>query len=299
MRRSPPLCLFALCLLVLGLVRAEVAVAAEPPPTVAVLYFDYTGKDQELEVLRKGLAQMLISDLSGTDTIRVVERDRLEDILTELKLQGSGKIDPKSAAKLGKLLGAKYLVVGGYFDLQGVLRVDARIVDVETGRVVKSFGTNGKPGDFLPVEQTMATNLGQWFSANVSAAAPATPTTAPATPTTTPTTPTTAPATPTTAPATPTKAPATPTTRTATPSTTTPHPTTPPSSTPATPIATATKKQPRPPAALTTKTAVAYAEALAALDSGDKAKAKAKLAKVVKEQPDFELASLDLDRLMK
>ena len=278
MRRSPSLCRFALCLLVLCLFRAEVAVAAEPPPTVAVLYFDYTGKDQELEVLRKGLAQMLISDLSATDTIRVVERDRLEDILTELKLQGSGKIDPKSAAKLGKLLGAKYLVVGGYFDLQGALRVDARIVDVETGRVVKSFGTNGKPGDFLPVEQTMAGNLGQWFSANVSATPPAMPTTPPATP------------------ATPTKAPATPTTKTATPSTTTSHPTTPPSGTP---IATTTKKLPRPPASLKTKTAVAYAEALAALDSGDKAKAKDRLAKVVKEQPDFELASLDLDRLMK
>jgi len=282
MRRSPSLCRFALCLLVLCLFRAEVAVAAEPPPTVAVLYFDYTGKDQELEVLRKGLAQMLISDLSATDTIRVVERDRLEDILTELKLQGSGKIDPKSAAKLGKLLGAKYLVVGGYFDLQGALRVDARIVDVETGRVVKSFGTNGKPGDFLPVEQTMAGNLGQWFSANVSATPPATPATPPATPTT--------------PPATPTKAPATPTTKTATPSTTTSHPTTPPSGTP---IATTTKKLPRPPASLKTKTAVAYAEALAALDSGDKAKAKDRLAKVVKEQPDFELASLDLDRLMK
>jgi len=279
MRRSLLLCLLALCL-----VRTS-ALAADPPPTVAILYFDYTGKDQELEVLRKGLAQMLISDLSGADTIRVVERDRLEDILTELKLQGSGKVDPKSAAKLGKLLGAKYLVVGGYFDLQGALRVDARIVDVETGRVVKSFGTNGKPGDFLPVEQTMATNLGQWFSANVSATPPATPTPAPATP---------APA-----PMTPTRAPATPATKTATASTTTPHPTTPPSSTPATPIATAPKKQPRPPAALKTRTAVVYAEALAALDSGDKAKAKDKLAKVIKDQPDFELASLDLDRLMK
>jgi len=292
MRRSPPLCLFALSLLVLCLFRADTASAAEPPPTVAVLYFDYTGKDQELEVLRKGLAQMLISDLSGADTIRVVERDRLEDILTELKLQGSGKIDPKSAAKLGKLLGAKYLVVGGYFDLQGALRVDARIVDVETGRVVKSFGTNGKPGDFLPVEQTMATNLGQWFSTNLSASSPATPSTAPATPSTAPATPSTAPATPSTAPATPSTAPAPPSTAPAPPSTTHPKPT-------ATPIATATKKLPRPPAALRTKTAVAYAEALAALDSGDKAKAKDKLAKVIKEQPDFELASLDLDRLMK
>jgi len=278
MRRSPSLRLFALSLLVLCLFRADTASAAEPPPTVAVLYFDYTGKDQELEVLRKGLAQMLISDLSASDTIRVVERDRLEDILTELKLQGSGKIDPKSAAKLGKLLGAKYLVVGGYFDLQGALRVDARIVDVETGRVVKSFGTNGKPGDFLPVEQTMATSLGQWFSSSLSPSSPATPNTAPATPGTAPATPSTAPATPSTTPATPSTTPRSPT---------------------ATPIATATKKLPRPPAALKTETAVAYAEALAALDSGDKAKAKAKLAKVIKEQPDFELASLDLDRLMK
>ncbi len=274
MCRSLLLCLLALCLL-----RADAAFAAEPPPTVAVLYFDYTGKDQELEVLRKGLAQMLISDLSAADTIRVVERDRLEDILTELKLQGAGKVDPKSAAKLGKLLGAKYLVVGGYFDLQGALRVDARIVDVETGRVLKSFGTNGKPGDFLPVEQTMATNLGQWFSANVSATPPATPSTPPAMPGT--------------PPATPGTPPATSGTKTAVPSTT------PPRSPTGTPIAAARKKLPRPPASLKTRTAVVYAEALAALDSGDKAKAKDKLATVVKEQPDFELASLDLDRLMK
>jgi len=41
--------LLALCLL-----RASAASAAEPAPTVAVLYFDYTGKTEELAVLRKG-----------------------------------------------------------------------------------------------------------------------------------------------------------------------------------------------------------------------------------------------------
>jgi TolB-like protein len=220
--------LVALCLL------GATASAADPPPTVAVLYFDYTGKDAELEVLRKGLAQMLISDLSATDAIRVVERDRLEDVLGELKLQGSAKIDPQSAVKLGKLLGARYLVLGGYFDLQGVLRVDARIVEVETGRVLKSFGANAKPGDFLPVEQKVAGDLGGWFAAGLPR--------------------------------------------------------------PAAPVG---KKPPRPPAALKTRTAVKYAEALAVLDAGDRKKAKEALTQVLKEQPDFALASLDLDRLMK
>jgi len=231
MRRLFSLCLLALCAL------GAAAEAADPPPTVAVLYFDYTGKTQELEVLRKGLAQMLISDLSGSDAIRVVERDRLEEILGELKLQGSGKVDAQSAVKMGKLLGAKYLVLGGYFDLQGALRVDARIVDVETGRVLKSFGTNGKPGDFLPVEQQVAADLGKWFGSSL------------------------------------------------------PAPAAPPPSTP--------KKQPKSPTALKTKTAVKYAEALSQIDSGDKEKAKETLARVIKEQPDFALASLDLDRLMK
>jgi curli biogenesis system outer membrane secretion channel CsgG len=213
---------------------ARVSAAPADPPTVAVVYFDYTGKTAELEVLRKGLAQMLISDLSGTDAIRVVERDRLEDILGELKLQSSAKIDPQSAVKMGKLLGARYLVLGGYFDLQDVLRVDARIIEVETGKVVKSIGSNGKQGDFLTVEQKIAGDLGQWFGSNLPKAE-----------------------------------------------------------------APAKKKPPRPPAALKTKTAIKYAEALSVLDSGDKVKAKATLSAVLKEQPDFALASLDLDRLMK
>ena len=71
-----------------------------------MLYFDYSGKDQDLGVLRKGLAQMLISDLAGLESVRLVERDRLEEILAELKLAQSGKLDPQAAAKVGKLLGA-------------------------------------------------------------------------------------------------------------------------------------------------------------------------------------------------
>src|SRR3954462_15487681 len=107
---------------------------ADTRPTVAILYFDYSGKDPEMGVLKKGLAQMLISDLSGMESVRLVERDRLEEVLAELKLGQTTKIDPQSAAKVGKLLGARYMVLGGYFDLMQTLRADARVVEVETGK---------------------------------------------------------------------------------------------------------------------------------------------------------------------
>jgi TolB-like protein len=217
---------------------APVAAAPERP-TVAVLYFDYSGKDAELGVLRKGLAQMLISDLSAIDGVRLVERDRLEEILAELKLGQSGKIDPASAAKVGKLLGARYMVLGGYFDLMETLRADARVVEVETGKVVQSIGASGKPQDFLGVEQKLSVELAKILVSKAVTGAPAAASQAPP-----------------------------------------PEP------------------KVKRPAQLKTRTAVRYAKALDALDRKDKKTAKLELQAVVKEQPDFKLAALDMDRLM-
>ncbi len=130
--------------------------AVDKRPTVAVLYFDYTGKDAELAVLKKGLAQMFISDLSALEQVRIVERDRLQEIIAELKLQQSKRIDPKTAGRIGKLLGARFMVLGGYFAMMGTLRIDARVVEVETGRVIKSVGANGKQDEFIVIEQKVS-----------------------------------------------------------------------------------------------------------------------------------------------
>lgn len=133
-------------------------------PTLAVLLFDYSGKDGALEPLREGLAQMLISDFSSAPEVRVVERARLKALLEEQKLGRSGQVDPASAARVGKLLGARFLVLGSYFDLKTVLRIDARVVEVETGKVVGSVGSNGPSEDFWTLEQSLAQKLGKVLS---------------------------------------------------------------------------------------------------------------------------------------
>ncbi len=135
------------------------AEARQKKPTVAILYFEYKGKNDELAQLQKGLAQMLITDLSELDGVTLVERERLEDVLKELKLNRSKSIDKKTAARVGKLLGAKYMVLGSYFDLMGTLRVDARVVETETGKVIKSVGTNGKTETFFDIEGRVSKEL--------------------------------------------------------------------------------------------------------------------------------------------
>jgi TolB-like protein len=133
--------------------------APKTKPTVAVLAFDYGGKDPALDPLREGLAQMLITDVSGFASVNVVERAKLKALLEEQKLGRSGKVDPATATRVGKLLGARFLVLGNYFDLGPSIRIDARVVEVETGKVVRGVGVNGASADFLGIEQDLANKL--------------------------------------------------------------------------------------------------------------------------------------------
>jgi TolB-like protein len=123
---------------------------------VAVLYFENQG-NPDLEPLKVGLAQMLITDLTGTPGVAMVERTQLQAILNELELGHSGKVDPDTAAQVGKLLGAEYMVLGTYFEMMGTLRLDARLVRVETGEIVFAKGVNGKAADFMDLEKELAT----------------------------------------------------------------------------------------------------------------------------------------------
>lgn len=156
------------------------AMPAHAANTVAVLYFTHSDMNPELAGLKVGLAQMLITDLTGTAGLEVVERERLQAILDELELGHEGFADPASAAKVGKLLGARYMVLGGYFQLASTLRIDARVVEVETSRILDSHGVNGSVGEFMGMEAELAEFAKRTLTAGAPAPAPAAPKPAPA-----------------------------------------------------------------------------------------------------------------------
>ena len=130
-----------------------------PKPTVAVLYFDYPGTDPELDVLSKGLASMLITDMSANRDFRVVEREQIEAVIRELELSRSDLVDPKTAAKVGKIVSAQRMVTGRYWELGGQFRIDARMFDVETTVTLCGVGVTGKRDDFFDIEARVADEL--------------------------------------------------------------------------------------------------------------------------------------------
>ncbi|MEZ4317522.1 MAG: CsgG/HfaB family protein [Myxococcota bacterium] len=144
------------------------ALPASAKDTLAILYFESSEMNPELSGLKVGLAQMLITDLAGTGEFEVVEREQLQAILDEQKLGHEGITEPGTAARIGKLLGAQKMLMGGYFKMGAVFRVDARVVDVETSRIIGSHGINGRVEEFLDIESQLA----QFARATMSGSAP-------------------------------------------------------------------------------------------------------------------------------
>ena len=137
----------------------DAATPATKRPTIAVLYFDVQASDPSLVVLRKGLAQMLVTDLIDPERWTLVERTRLEAVMAEHKLQATSKMDRATMAKVGKLLGARWLVLGSVVAMAGSARLDAHLVDVETGALLGASKASGKDDDFFGIEGQLAEQL--------------------------------------------------------------------------------------------------------------------------------------------
>ena len=133
--------------------------AAADSPVVSVMYFDNDSKDPELEFMRKGLTDLLITDLVAWEGVRVVERTRLEDVLKELNFQQTKYVDKATAAKLGKVLNSTYLIYGSLILTGTKLTVAARLVQSDNGEVLITVKEADERDKIFDIEQRLVNQL--------------------------------------------------------------------------------------------------------------------------------------------
>ncbi|MCX6137219.1 MAG: hypothetical protein NTV54_06970 [Ignavibacteriales bacterium] len=145
-------------LLVLSL-GCVLAVAQEKgPQTIAILPFENNSivDKEKLDPLRKGLADMLTTEMSKVKALKVLERSKIQVVVEELNLGETELVDKNTTQKMGKLLGARVLLFGGFTNLfDDKLRIDIRIVRTETGEVLKAEEETGELKQFLPMLQAL------------------------------------------------------------------------------------------------------------------------------------------------
>jgi TolB-like protein len=99
---------------------------------------------QAVDPLRLGFASLMIDRLRGSTSLELVERVRLQWLLDELSL-GAGEDAGRQA---GSLLGADQVVFGTYIKNNDQMILTARVVDVETGRILLGERVSGPAARF-------------------------------------------------------------------------------------------------------------------------------------------------------
>lgn len=129
--------------------------AAAAPASVGVLPFENHTGAAAWDPLRAGLADMLATDLAAAPGLQVVERARLAEVLAEQDLQQTGRVDPATAGRIGRLVGAAYVVTGTITAVDPQIRIDVRLVRVESGEVVVAEQVVGEKTKFFELEQAL------------------------------------------------------------------------------------------------------------------------------------------------
>ena len=112
----------------------------------------------------KGIPQLLRTELAANPDLRIVDRENLDHALTELRLTRAALIDPATAARVGKFVGARYFVAGGItIDFKNNLRLDVHATKVET--MVQDYAQKlqGKGDDVLDLIARLGSEMSKQF----------------------------------------------------------------------------------------------------------------------------------------
>jgi curli biogenesis system outer membrane secretion channel CsgG len=168
------------------------AEAQSKRPLIAVMDFDYGTIDNwwgQYDI-GKGMADQVVNALVEDGSFRVIERKKLDTILAEQDFAASDRADPSAAklAKIGKVLGVKYILAGsitkfstesrgGGVRVKGIglggkktkseVALTARVIDATTGEIMisaKGLGESSKGGgfDFSKGGFGVGTNSEEW-----------------------------------------------------------------------------------------------------------------------------------------
>jgi curli biogenesis system outer membrane secretion channel CsgG len=151
-------------LLLLLAVMAAPAQAGPAPITMALWDFDNNTPGaletiQSVDHLRRVLLEMLLARLAQSPGLRMVERLKLRELLEEQKLGSTELVEQDSRVRLGSILGAKRMVLGDFVLFGATLRLDVRVVDVETSQVLISEPLTGPINEVMESMADMADTI--------------------------------------------------------------------------------------------------------------------------------------------
>ena len=125
-------------------------------PRIAVMDFQVLSSDASFVPLGSDVPQAIIARFVKVGRLVPVERSDLDSALKEIELSETGIIDDNQALRVGKLLGAEWLLLGSITPLGETVKIQCRLLRTETGEIVCADSEIGKTSKLFDVEVSLA-----------------------------------------------------------------------------------------------------------------------------------------------
>jgi len=125
-----------------------------PENTIAVSNFDGSLLPGDLAPIAKGFSEIVSVDLSKVLSLTVIERQKINVIMDELKRGASGYVDPATAPRVGKLLGTNKVVTGTVMGLgEDGFRINGVVVKTADGTTQNPDAKEGELKELFKVQK--------------------------------------------------------------------------------------------------------------------------------------------------
>ncbi len=117
--------------------------------TMAIIDFKNRSVDHKTQYdpMEQGFADLMINRLNNSTNLKVIERERINWILNEIKLQD--QYDMEGAVRLGKQLGVQTVLLGSFIILGDQIWLGARLVKVESSEILLTDEVKGDLDNFF------------------------------------------------------------------------------------------------------------------------------------------------------
>ncbi|HET7040494.1 MAG TPA: CsgG/HfaB family protein, partial [Gemmatimonadales bacterium] len=142
---------------------AQESTLSQTPPepnTIAVFPFRYLGTDSTMLPLERGIAQLVVADLGKVHSLKLLEREEVQALVDEMRLAESGRVDPATGARSGRLLRAKNVVQGSIQQPTAAdVQLDANAINSTDASVSATGSAGGAMDKILDAQKQIVFQL--------------------------------------------------------------------------------------------------------------------------------------------
>lgn len=131
-----------------------------PTNSIGVLPLTIVSPDTAHSALGYGLSALIATDMARSRQLLVVERTRLDAVMRELELAQSGRVDSSNAPRVGRIVGARRMILGQVtIQSNGGMQFGSRVANAASGKLDASLNGTSTLNEIFDAEKAMVFRL--------------------------------------------------------------------------------------------------------------------------------------------